>query len=82
LAIFILAVIYFASIVFEIMVKWLDTRDWEKAFMDVIPGRKLKESTLLKEGEDGNQDDDDGEEEEEEDDKEDDKEDQAKESDE
>jgi tRNA (guanine9-N1)-methyltransferase len=68
------------------MVKWLDTRDWEKAFMDVIPGRKLKESTLLKEGEDGNQDDDDEEEEEEddddkEDDKEDQSEDQAKESD-
>lgn len=33
--------------VFEIMVKWLDYRDWEKAFMEVIPERKLKDSTLL-----------------------------------
>ncbi|GAN05492.1 tRNA m(1)G methyltransferase Trm10 [Mucor ambiguus] len=33
--------------VVEIMVKWLDYRDWEKAFMEVIPERKLKESTFI-----------------------------------
>lgn len=38
-------------IVFEIMVKWLDCRDWEKAFLEVIPERKLKESTIIKDGE-------------------------------
>jgi tRNA (guanine9-N1)-methyltransferase len=64
------------------MVKWLDTHDWEKAFMDVIPGRKLKESTLLKEGEDGIEDDDGEEEDDKKVDKGDQKEDQAKESDE
>lgn len=32
------------------MVKWLDCRDWEKAFLDVIPERKLKESTIIKDG--------------------------------
>lgn len=36
--------------VFEIMVKWLDCRDWEKAFMEIIPERKLKESTFIKQG--------------------------------
>ncbi|KAI9490994.1 guanine-1-methyltransferase-domain-containing protein [Zychaea mexicana] len=33
--------------VYEIMIKWLETRDWEKAFLEVIPGRKLKDSKLL-----------------------------------
>ena len=29
--------------VLEIMLRWLDTKDWEKAFLDVIPKRKLPE---------------------------------------
>jgi tRNA (guanine9-N1)-methyltransferase len=29
------------------MIKWLDCRDWEKAFLEVIPDRKLKDSTVL-----------------------------------
>ncbi|KAI8147989.1 guanine-1-methyltransferase-domain-containing protein [Fennellomyces sp. T-0311] len=37
--------------VYEIMIKWLDNRDWEKAFLEVIPGRKLKDSKRLGESE-------------------------------
>ncbi|KAG0762960.1 hypothetical protein G6F57_013426 [Rhizopus arrhizus] len=33
--------------VMEIMIKWLDCHNWEEAFMDVIPGRKLKDSELI-----------------------------------
>ena len=29
------------------MIKWLETRNWEKAFLDIIPGRKLKESKWI-----------------------------------
>ena len=29
--------------VVEIMLRWLVSRDWEKAFMEVIPKRKLPE---------------------------------------
>lgn len=32
------------------MIKWLDCRDWEKAFLEVIPERKLKKSTIIKNG--------------------------------
>lgn len=32
------------------MIKWLDCRDWEKAFLEVIPERKLKKSTVVKNG--------------------------------
>ncbi|ORX55601.1 hypothetical protein DM01DRAFT_1334993 [Hesseltinella vesiculosa] len=35
--------------VYEIMMKWIEYRDWEKAFTDVIPQRKLKDSVLLSE---------------------------------
>ncbi|KAI9486100.1 MAG: guanine-1-methyltransferase-domain-containing protein [Benjaminiella poitrasii] len=54
--------------VMEIMVKWLDCRDWEQAFKEVIPERKLKESTFIHQqnGSNVNSDDDDEEEEEEE----------------
>jgi tRNA (guanine9-N1)-methyltransferase len=27
--------------VLDIMLRWLQTQDWEKAFLQVIPGRKL-----------------------------------------
>ncbi|KAI8992120.1 guanine-N1-methyltransferase [Mycotypha africana] len=44
--------------VFEIMVKWVEHRDWEKAFLEVIPGRKLKDTVVLnQENEDAEQDD-------------------------
>ncbi|CEP19031.1 hypothetical protein [Parasitella parasitica] len=42
--------------VVEIMVKWLDCRDWEKAFMEVIPERKLKDSTLVNQQDDTSED--------------------------
>ena len=32
--------------VLEIMLRWLETRDWEKAFMAIIPQRKLPEGQL------------------------------------
>jgi tRNA (guanine9-N1)-methyltransferase len=34
--------------VLEIMLRWLETRDWEKAFMHVIPKRKLPEAQQRK----------------------------------
>ena len=37
--------------VLEIMLRWLEKGDWEKAFMDVIPKRKLKEAPEAKENE-------------------------------
>lgn len=30
--------------VLEIMLQWLQTHDWEKAFMEVIPKRKMPEA--------------------------------------
>ena len=30
--------------VLEIMLRWLESQDWEKAFMDVIPKRKFPEA--------------------------------------
>lgn len=33
------------------MVKWLDCRNWEEAFMKVIPERKLKDSELINQNE-------------------------------
>ncbi|KAI8085060.1 guanine-1-methyltransferase-domain-containing protein [Halteromyces radiatus] len=33
--------------VYEIMLKWVEHKDWEKAFLDIIPQRKLKDSKLL-----------------------------------
>jgi tRNA (guanine9-N1)-methyltransferase len=35
--------------VLEIMLRWLVSQDWEKAFMDVIPKRKLPEAQANKE---------------------------------
>lgn len=34
-------------IVYEIMLKWLESEDWNQAFKAVIPGRKLKDSKWL-----------------------------------
>ncbi|KAI9263279.1 guanine-1-methyltransferase-domain-containing protein, partial [Phascolomyces articulosus] len=42
--------------VYEIMIKWLETRDWEKAFLEIIPGRKLKDSKLIGEEEEEEED--------------------------
>jgi len=36
---------------FEILVHWVDTRDWESAFHTVIPKRKFEESSKEKEKE-------------------------------
>jgi tRNA (guanine9-N1)-methyltransferase len=33
------------------MVKWLDCRNWEEAFIKVIPERKLKDSELINQNE-------------------------------
>ncbi|KAI8061711.1 guanine-1-methyltransferase-domain-containing protein [Gongronella butleri] len=33
--------------VYEIMLKWIEHRDWQKAFQEVIPQRKLKDSTIV-----------------------------------
>lgn len=35
--------------VLEIMLRWLVSEEWEKAFMDVIPKRKLPETQANKE---------------------------------
>ncbi|KAI9313564.1 guanine-1-methyltransferase-domain-containing protein [Dichotomocladium elegans] len=40
--------------VYEIMIKWLESKDWESAFKEVIPGRKLKDSKWK--SEDGSED--------------------------
>lgn len=34
-------------LVCEIMLKWLELHDWQQAFMDTIPGRKLKDVKLV-----------------------------------
>jgi len=34
--------------VLEIMLRWLETREWEKAFMAIIPQRKLPEGQVDK----------------------------------
>jgi len=48
--------------VFEIMLEWLKVQDWEKAFMHVIPKRKL--AATKKDTEDQDKDDEDDEDEE------------------
>lgn len=39
--------IYHIILVCEIMLKWLELEDWQQAFMETIPGRKLKDVTLI-----------------------------------
>lgn len=52
-------------IVVEIMIKWLDCRNWEQAFLEVIPERKLKDVELVNhQSEDDNEEESDGYEEE------------------
>lgn len=46
------ALLCYTTTVYEIMIKWLEHRDWEKAFAAVIPQRKLKGSKWIKDGED------------------------------
>lgn len=54
-------------IVVEIMIKWLDCRNWEQAFLEVIPERKLKDVELVNhQSEDDNEEENNGYEEEEE----------------
>lgn len=38
--------------VLEIMLRWLENQDWEKAFMHVIPKRKLPEAQESNRGDD------------------------------
>ncbi|KAI7879892.1 hypothetical protein K492DRAFT_178380 [Lichtheimia hyalospora FSU 10163] len=41
--------------VYEIMLKWLESEDWNQAFKAIIPGRKLKDSKWLDESKDENE---------------------------
>lgn len=41
-------------LVCEIMLKWLELEDWQQAFMETIPGRKLKDVTLIEKKNIGN----------------------------
>jgi hypothetical protein len=36
------------------MLKWLELEDWQQAFMETIPGRKLKDVTLVEKKNIGN----------------------------
>lgn len=44
--------------VYEIMLKYLEYKNWEKAFMEIIPQRKLKDSQRLNNADEKSQDDD------------------------
>lgn len=49
----------FSFVVYDIMLKWLECKDWNQAFLEVIPQRKLKLTKETSQSESVGDDDDD-----------------------